>query len=193
MQKLHHVFVLLAQFSSNSKNTNSIKLGKSTFDNKNLNGAIKYASSFLIKMEEYVAEDSVPTDVPSFARGIIESLKPAEIASAKTSAFSGAAKPGQDEPDKKSRRKSSVRRTPISPSLASFTPKMASKMVKFSPTPWNYLSAANSACKARHVTNPSRRASLLMSSPGNQSKRKIRTKSSSIVLRLIISGLTMRP
>jgi hypothetical protein len=35
MQKLHHVFVLLAQFSSNSKNTNTIKLGKSTFDNKN--------------------------------------------------------------------------------------------------------------------------------------------------------------
>jgi len=104
MQKLH-VFVLLAQFSSNSKNTNSIKLGKSTFDNKNLNGAIKYASSFLIKMEEYVAEDSVPTDVPSFARGIIESLKPAEIASAKTSAFSGAAKPGQDEPDKKKQKK----------------------------------------------------------------------------------------
>ena len=91
MQKLHHVFVLLAQFSSNSKNTNSIKLGKSTFDNKNLNGAIKYASSFLIKMEEYVAEDSVPTDVPSFARGIIESLKPAEIALAKTWASSGMA------------------------------------------------------------------------------------------------------
>jgi hypothetical protein len=84
MQKLHHVFVLLAQFSSNSKNTNSIKLGNSTFDNKNLNAAIKYASSFLIKMEEYVTEDSVPTDVPSFTRGIIESLKPAETALAKT-------------------------------------------------------------------------------------------------------------
>jgi hypothetical protein len=72
-------------------------------------------------------------------------------------------------------------------------PKMALKMVKFSPTPWNYLSAANSACKARHVTNPSRCASLLMSSPENQSKRKIRTKSSSIVLRLITSGSTKRP
>jgi len=110
MQKLHHVFVLLAQFSLNSKNTNSIKLGKSTFDNKNLNGAIKYASSFLIKMEEYVAEDSVPTDAPSFAHGIIESLKPAEKALAKTSASSGAAssgaaKPGQDEPDKKKQKK----------------------------------------------------------------------------------------
>ena len=101
MQKLHHVFVLLAQFLSNSKNTNSIKLGKSTFDNKNLNVAIKYASSFLIKMEEYVAKDYVPTDVPSFARGIIESLKPAETASAKTSASSGAAKPGEDEPIRK--------------------------------------------------------------------------------------------
>jgi hypothetical protein len=77
MQKRHHVFVLLAQFSSNSKNTNSIKSGKSTFDNKNLKVAMKYASSFLIKMEEYIAEDSVPTDVLSFARGIIESLKSA--------------------------------------------------------------------------------------------------------------------
>jgi hypothetical protein len=62
-------------------------------------------------MEEYVVEDSVPTDVPSFARGIIESLKPAEKASAKTSASSGAApifgaaKPGQDEPDKKKQKK----------------------------------------------------------------------------------------
>jgi len=88
-----------------SKNTNSIKLGKSTFDNKNLNGAIKYASSFLIKMEEYVAEDSVPTDIPSFAHGFIESLKPAKIVSTKTSASSGAAKPGQDEPDKKKQKK----------------------------------------------------------------------------------------
>jgi len=105
MQKLHHVFVLLAQFSSNSKNTNSIKRGKSTFDNKNLNDAIKYASSFLIKLEEFIAEDSDSTDVPFFARGIIESLKPAEIASAKTSAFSRAAKPGQDEPDKKKQKK----------------------------------------------------------------------------------------
>ncbi len=114
----------VAHFSSNSKNTNSIKLGKSTFDNKNLNGTIKYASSFLIKMEKYVAEDSVPTDVPSFARGIIESIKPAEKASAKTSASSGAAssgaaKPGQDELDKKRRRKLLVRRTLNSPSLAS--------------------------------------------------------------------------
>ncbi len=107
MQKLHHVFVLLAQFLSNSKNTNSIKLGKSTFDNKNLNVTIKYASSFLINMEEYLTEDSVPTDVPSFARGIIESLKPAETESAKTLASSGAAKPGQDEPDKKKQKKAS--------------------------------------------------------------------------------------
>ena len=106
MQKLHHVFVLLAQFSSNSKNTNSIKLNKSTFDSKNLNVAIKYASSFLIKMEEYVSEDSVPTDVPSFARGIVESLKPTETTSAKTLSSSGtAAKPAEDEPDKKKQKK----------------------------------------------------------------------------------------
>ncbi len=107
---LSYTHTLLAHFSSNSKNTNSIKLGKSTFDNKNLNGTIKYASSFLIKMEKYVAEDSVPTDVPSFARGIIESIKPAEKASAKTSASSGsassgAADPGQDELDKKKQKK----------------------------------------------------------------------------------------
>ena len=106
MQKLHYVFVLLAQFSSNSKNTNSIKLNKSTFDSKNLNVAIKYASSFLIKMEEYVSEDSVPTDVPSFARGIIESLKTTETTSAKTSSSSGgAAKPAEDKPDKKKQKK----------------------------------------------------------------------------------------
>ncbi len=89
------------QFLSNSKNTNSIKLNKSTFDSKNLNVAIKYASSSLIKMEEYVCEDFVPTDVPSFARGIVESLKPTETTLAKTlSSSSAAAKPAEDEPDK---------------------------------------------------------------------------------------------
>ena len=56
-------------------------------------------------MEEYVAEDSVPTDVPSFAHGIIERLKPAKIASAKMSTSSRAAKPGQDEPEKKKQKK----------------------------------------------------------------------------------------
>jgi len=105
MQKLHHLFVLLAQFSSNSKNTNSVKLGMSSFDNKNLTVGIKYASSFLTKMEEYVAEDSVPTDVPSFARGIIQSLTPAETKSAKTLTSNGPTKLSEEEPDKKKQKK----------------------------------------------------------------------------------------
>jgi hypothetical protein len=83
MQKLHHLFTQLAKFSSNSKNTNLVKHDKSTFDIKILSTAIKYASSLLVKMEEYITEDSVPTNVPSFAQGIIAGLKMVETVAAK--------------------------------------------------------------------------------------------------------------
>jgi hypothetical protein len=152
-------------------------------------------------MEEYVVEDSVPTDVPSFTRGIIESLKPAEKASAKTSAsfgaapIFGAAKPGQDEPDKKKQKKVTGKKNTDFTKLGLFHAKDGIEDGKVFPNNLKQPLCSKFCLqgKARHVTNPSRRASLLMSLPGNQSKRKIRTKSSSIVLRLIISGLTMRP
>jgi hypothetical protein len=83
MQKHHHIFPQLTKFSSNSKNTNLVKNGKSTFNIKILSSAIKYTSSFLSKMEEYIVEDSVTTNVPSFAQGIIVSMKPARTAAAK--------------------------------------------------------------------------------------------------------------
>jgi hypothetical protein len=103
MQKLHHFFSQLAKLSSNSKNTNLVKHGKSTFDIKIPSAAIKYASSFLVKMGEYVAEDSVPTNVPFFAQGIIRSIKPVETVAAKSTAFgtSTGTKSADDEPNKK--------------------------------------------------------------------------------------------
>jgi hypothetical protein len=103
MQKLHHVSTQLAKFSSNSKNTNLVKHGKSTFDIKIPSAAIKYVSSFLVKMEEYVAEDSVPTNVPSFYQGIITSMKPVDTVASKSMAPRTGiwTKSAKDEPNKK--------------------------------------------------------------------------------------------
>jgi hypothetical protein len=113
MQKLHHVFTQLAKFSSNSKNTNLVKHGKPTFDIKILSSVIKYASLFLLKMEEYVVEDSVPTNVPSFAQCIIVSMKPAGIAAAKPVALGTGTgtKPAKDEPNKKRQKKNTKKNT----------------------------------------------------------------------------------
>jgi hypothetical protein len=113
MHKLHHVFTLLAKFSSKSKNTNSVKIGQSTFDIKILSTAIKYASSFPTKMEEYIAEDSIPADTPSFAQGIIKSLKPFETTSVKSSASGNntRTKSAKDKPDKKKQKKADKKTT----------------------------------------------------------------------------------
>ena len=192
MQKLHHVFVLLAQFSSNSKNSNSIKLGKSTFDNKNLNVAINYASSFLIKMEEYVTEDSVPTDVPSFARGIIESLKPAETASAKTLASSGAAKPGQDEPDKKKQKKASSKKNTDFTKLGLFHAKDGIEDGKIFPSTLKLPLCSKFCLQGKACDKPKQACKFAHVVTWKSIKEEIRTKSSSIALRLIISGLTKR-
>jgi hypothetical protein len=113
MQKLNHVFTQLAKFSSKSKNNNLVKHGKSTFDIKILSSAIEYASLFLLKMEEYGVEDSVPTNVPSFAQGIIVSMKLAGTASAKPVApkTGTGTKPAKDKPDEKRQKKNPKKNT----------------------------------------------------------------------------------
>jgi hypothetical protein len=74
---------------------------------------LTYASSFLTKIEEYTAEDSVPADVPLFAQGIIKSLKPVEWTTAKLSASGNntRTKSAKDKPDKKQQKKAGKKTT----------------------------------------------------------------------------------
>jgi hypothetical protein len=64
-------------------------------------------------MEECVVEDSVPTDVPSFAQSINVSMKPAGTAFAKPEApgTSTRTKPAKDEPNKKRQKKNTRNNT----------------------------------------------------------------------------------
>ncbi len=113
MQKNHHVFTQLVKFSSNSKIINLVKHGKTTFYIKILSSAIKYASLFLSKMEEYIVEDSVPTNVPSFAQSIIMSMKLAGTAAAKPVAPGTGTKTklAKDKPNNKRQKKNTKKNT----------------------------------------------------------------------------------
>ncbi len=70
MQKLHQVFIKLASFTSNSKNTHAIKHNGEhpTFYLKDINSAVKLASTFFEKMQDNIVNESATgLDVPAFA------------------------------------------------------------------------------------------------------------------------------
>jgi hypothetical protein len=70
MQKLHQVFTKLASFSSNSKNTHAVKhnVERPELHLKDINSAIKLASTFFEKMQENIDnETTTGLDVPAFA------------------------------------------------------------------------------------------------------------------------------
>jgi len=70
MQKLHQVFTKLASFSSNSKNTHAIKHNgeRPEFHLKDINSAIKLASTLIKKMQENIDNKSmIGLNVPAFA------------------------------------------------------------------------------------------------------------------------------
>ena len=70
MQKLHQVFTKLASFSSNSKNTHAIEHDgeRPEFHLKDINSAIKLASTFFEKIHENVDSESMTgLNVPAFA------------------------------------------------------------------------------------------------------------------------------
>jgi hypothetical protein len=68
MAKLHQFFMHLASFSQNSINTNKIEVGNSMFETKALTVAVKLGSKFFSKMQEHVDDNSIPKDVPAFAK-----------------------------------------------------------------------------------------------------------------------------
>jgi hypothetical protein len=60
----------LASCSQNLINTNKIKVGDHKFETKMVSTAVKLASKFFSKMQEHVNDNSIPKDVPAFARSI---------------------------------------------------------------------------------------------------------------------------
>jgi hypothetical protein len=74
MAKLHQFFMHLAAFSQNSLNTNKVEHGITSgnqgLDIKKMSVAVKLASKFLKKMTEHIKDDTVPKEVPSFARNL---------------------------------------------------------------------------------------------------------------------------
>ena len=68
MSKIHQFFMHLASFSQNSINTNKIETGDDKFETKSVSVAVKLASKFLAKMQEHIDDNSIPKDVPAFAK-----------------------------------------------------------------------------------------------------------------------------
>ena len=68
MSKTHQFFMHLALFSQNSINTNKIETGDSKFETRSVSVAVKLASKFFAKMQEHIDDNSIPKDVPAFAK-----------------------------------------------------------------------------------------------------------------------------
>ncbi len=68
MAKIHQYFQLLASFLQNLINMYKIELVDDKFDVKNVTIAVKLASKFFSKMQEHIDDNSIPKDVPAFAR-----------------------------------------------------------------------------------------------------------------------------
>ncbi len=70
MGKIHQFFQHLASFSQNSVNTNKVKLGLLDLDNKNIKTAVKLASKFFKKMVDHIDDNSLPKEMPTFAKSL---------------------------------------------------------------------------------------------------------------------------
>ncbi len=68
MAKIHQCFMHLALFLQNSINTNKIKIGDNKFESKNVSTAMRLAAKFFNKMQEHFEDNSIPKDVPAFAK-----------------------------------------------------------------------------------------------------------------------------
>jgi hypothetical protein len=68
MAKIHQFFMHLALFSQNLINTNKIEVGDNKFKTKNVSTTVRLAAKFFNKMQEHVDDNSIPKDVPAFAK-----------------------------------------------------------------------------------------------------------------------------
>ncbi len=67
-QKSTSFFMHFASFSQNLINTNKIEVGDDKFETKMVTTAVKLESKFLNKMQEHIDDNSIPKDVPKFAK-----------------------------------------------------------------------------------------------------------------------------
>jgi hypothetical protein len=70
MGKTHQFFQHLASFSQNSINTNKVELGLADLDERHIKTAIKLAAKFFKKMVDHIDDNSVPKEVPTFAKSL---------------------------------------------------------------------------------------------------------------------------
>ena len=96
MSKIHQFFMHLASFSQNSINTNKIETGDDKFETRSVSVAVKLASKFLAKMQEHIDDNSVPKDVPAFAKSFFVEASGGGFVPAPTAAEP--AKPAASQP-----------------------------------------------------------------------------------------------
>jgi len=70
MGKIHQLFQHLASFSQNSINTNKVEIGDVNLETKQITIAVKFASRFMTKMLEHINENSIPKNIPAFAKSL---------------------------------------------------------------------------------------------------------------------------
>jgi hypothetical protein len=170
-----------------------VKHGKSTFDIKILSSAIKYVSLFLSKMEECVVEDSVPTDVPAFAQGIIVSMKPAGTAAAKPVApgTGTGTKLAKDDSDKKRQKKNTKKNTDFT-KLGLFHAKEGVKDGDVFPNTLKQPFCSKFCLQVKSCDKPKQACKFSHAITWKSIKEEARRKSSSIAMPLIVSGSTKR-
>ena len=115
MGKIHQLFQHLASFSQNSINTNKVEIGDVDLETKQITIAVKFASKFITKMLEHIDENSIPKNIPAFAKslfveapevGITETIKRSANQISTTANEGGRRKlPGGDDPGSKKPRK----------------------------------------------------------------------------------------
>jgi hypothetical protein len=97
MSKFHQFFMHVASFLQNSINTNKIKTGDRIFETKQVSVVVKLASKFFAKMQEHINDNSIPKDMPAFAKSFFQGhgggFVPAPLATE-------AAKPATNQPAK---------------------------------------------------------------------------------------------
>ncbi len=68
MGKIHKFFQSLALFSQNLINTNKVELNNSSLNTKQIEAAVKLVTKFIKKMDEHADNNSVPKEIPPFAK-----------------------------------------------------------------------------------------------------------------------------
>ena len=211
MQKLHQVFTKLASFSSNSKNTHAIKhnVERPEFHLKDINSAIKLASTFFEKMQENIDnETTTGLDLPAFANVLVT----APPLAAKRSQHPNVGDETTNHHNHQDYRGNQGNDQDFrsNQDFDSGGNKRTKKNARLGPT-WAYSMqnpaankgfslgskgnplATNSVCREKLVISSARSVSSLMLRAGRHLKRMTKRPSSCMQIRRATSGLTRRP